>query len=113
MDPNDQKQVADWQKEQAMLRDQLQKLHNRTNEAKLKQKRVEAALEDLSTVPKDRNAYIQVGRMFMLQPRDEMETSLKVTADQRFGEIGKLQTVVKRLEEKMVDVQSRRPEILG
>eukprot|EP01071_Lankesteria_metandrocarpae_P005449 Lankesteria_metandrocarpae@DN3995_c0_g2_i1.p1 len=88
--------------ESQVLREQLVKLQSRLNDTRMKQKRAEAALEELRDRP-DGNAYFQIGRMFLVKERGELNATLTSTEEESRNEISKLQLLHDRMSSRLQD----------
>mmetsp|Transcript_79267 Transcript_79267/g.256624 ORF Transcript_79267/g.256624 Transcript_79267/m.256624 type:complete len:247 (-) Transcript_79267:234-974(-) len=79
----------------------------------LEAKRAELMGRELAPLPADTKAYRQVGKMFLLQGKDALATSLKATAALKVLEGQQLQQARGKLEAKMKSEATALREILG
>merc|ERR1711862_637692 len=67
----------------------------------------------LSQVPKEQNAFVGIGRMFLKGDREELEKTLTTTADSMEIEIPKLSKALEELQKKKEAAEKELREMIG
>eukprot|EP00923_Selenidium_pygospionis_P012596 GHVN01021430.1.p1 GENE.GHVN01021430.1~~GHVN01021430.1.p1 ORF type:complete len:162 (-),score=49.70 GHVN01021430.1:44-529(-) len=100
--------IEELHQETLKLRDQIASLHQRINEVKIRVKRAEAAIEEISGVESGKGVYQAVARMFVLRSKEDLLENLRKQKTSAEADLPKLEKLEEEMQARLAKTEAEK-----